>query len=74
MSVKNFREKTLSNFGGLKIDGNDKINIPKLEEATNSVSLFIKRVFAYEDERGKNKHMPLYKNIHISIRDRMMLK
>ena len=64
MSIKNFREKTLSNFGGLQIDGNDKINIPKLEEATNSVSLFIKRVFASEDERGKNKHVKLYRNTH----------
>ena len=57
--MENFREKTLTNFGGLQIDGNDKINIPKLGEATNSVSMFIKRVFASEDERGKNKQLPL---------------
>ena len=65
--MKHFREKTLSNFGGLRIDGNDKINIPKLEEETNIVSLFIKRVFPSEDERGKNKHIPLHKDIHTQI-------
>ena len=65
--MKNFREKTLSNFGGLQIDTSDKINIPKLEEPTNSVSLFIKRVFPSEDEHGKNKHIPIYKGIHAQI-------
>ena len=71
MTIKNSREKTLTNFGGLQIDTNDKINIPKLEEATNSVALFVKRVFASEDERGKNKHIRLYR---IKIRERMMSK
>ena len=61
VTIKNFREKTLTNFGGLKIDTNDKINIPKIEEATNSVALLVKRVFASEDEHGKKKHIPLYR-------------
>ena len=64
MSIEYSRETSLSKFGGLHIDDNDKINIPKLDEATNSVSLFIKRVFASEDERGKNKNILLYR-IHI---------
>ena len=64
MTIENSREKGLNNFGGLQIDTNDKINIPKIEEATNSVALFVKRVFASEDERGKNKHnkhIPFYR-------------
>ena len=76
MTIKHSREKTLTNFGGLQIDTNGKINIPKVEEATNNVALFIKRVFASDDERGKNKHIPLYR-IQIQIytdRERMMSK
>ena len=70
VTIKNSREKTLTNFGGLQIDTNDKINIPKLEEATNSVALFVKRVFASEDERGKNKHIHFYRiQIHTYERE-----
>ena len=65
MTIENSREKTLADFGGLQIDTNDKINVPKTEEATNSVALFVRRVFSSEDERGKNKQLPLYRtHIH----------
>ena len=59
LTIENFREKTLTDFGGLQIDTNDKISIPKIEEQTHSVALFVKRVFASEAERGKNKQLPL---------------
>ena len=71
MAITNSREKTLTNFGGLQIDTNDKINIPKIEEATNSVSFYAKRVFASEDERGKNKQLPLYRTQIYAEREMM---
>ena len=61
MTIENSRESTLTDFGGLQIDTNDKISIPKIEEQTHSVALFVNRVFVSEAERGKNKQLPLYR-------------
>ena len=40
-------------FNGLRLDGRGKINIPKPDKITDSIALYVKRVFASEEPRSK---------------------
>lgn len=51
-----FRDGHLSDFNGLHIDSNGKLNIPQPKETTESIALYVKRFFASEDERSKLVH------------------
>lgn len=47
-----FRDESLADFKGLRIQNNGKLSIPEPDETTESVALYVKRFLAPTTQRG----------------------